>query len=72
MYRARVWYSPAELAAALGVERHSVHRWIRQGKVKAFKPSPTGKHMRITADEAQRVIRERLNEAARKWSEHGE
>ena len=42
------WYSVKEVAARFGVSCDSVRRWIKRGKLKAFKmPSLSSKRKRI-------------------------
>jgi len=42
------WYSPGEIARALGVERRTVTRWIRQGKLQAEHPHPNKRYAKVT------------------------
>lgn len=62
----RQWYQTGELARTLKVTRQAVGKWIREGKLQAFRPSPTGPHYRITAEEAERFIEWRLHQEARR------
>ena len=52
-----------ELAEYLRVESHAVLRWIKQGKIKAFK---FGKDWRISEEEFKFIISNGL----RKWLSH--
>ena len=43
-----------EVAEMLGVDRHTILRWIREGKVKAIR-LPSGRH-RIPESEVRKII----------------
>lgn len=65
MYRARKWWQPAEIASVLGVTKWAVNNWIRQGKLKATKPSPTGKHQRVWHEDFEAFVRQRMASGAK-------
>ena len=47
-------YSTSELAMLFKVNRVTIYRWIKQGKVKAYK---IGKHHKISVSEVVRLLR---------------
>jgi excisionase family DNA binding protein len=48
---ARRWYSPGEIARTVGVDRRTVTRWIREGKLQADRPHPHKRYAKVTAEQ---------------------
>lgn len=59
----RTAWTPAELAASLGIEYQTVLRWIHSGHVAAI---PVGDRYRIPESERLRLEKEAHDEAARR------
>lgn len=52
-------FSPKEVAEILGVDIYTVRRWLRDETMKGIKIGK-GKHWRVTYEELQRVLQERI------------
>ncbi|MBN1828941.1 MAG: helix-turn-helix domain-containing protein [Deltaproteobacteria bacterium] len=52
---AKIFYSTAEVSKFFGVNRVTVYRWAREGKIHAFE---IGKHLKIPAAEVDRLFKE--------------
>ncbi|KAF0123317.1 MAG: hypothetical protein FD151_332 [bacterium] len=50
-----LFYSTSEVADLFGVNRVTIYRWVKKGKVKAYK---IGKHIKIPVSEVERLRRE--------------
>lgn len=47
-------YSTSEVAVFFNVNRVTIYRWIKEGKIKAYK---IGKHYKISVSEVVRLLR---------------
>ncbi|RZB34950.1 MAG: hypothetical protein SRB1_00718 [Desulfobacteraceae bacterium Eth-SRB1] len=47
-------YSTSEVAVLFNVNRVTIYRWIKEGKIKAYK---IGKHYKISVSEVVRLLR---------------
>ena len=50
----KIFYKVSEVASAFGLTNFTIHRWIREHKLKAIK---LGGSVRIRAEEVERFIR---------------
>ncbi|RJP56392.1 MAG: DNA-binding protein [Deltaproteobacteria bacterium] len=50
-----LFYSTSEVADLFGINRVTIYRWVKEGKVKAYK---IGKHIKIPVSEVERLGRE--------------
>lgn len=64
MSRARVWWTPREIAKALGVTKWTVNYWIRQGLLKAIQP-PRTVGQRVTTQDFEAFVRARMAKEAK-------
>ncbi len=51
----RVFYSTSEVASLFRINRVTVYRWIKEGKIKAYS---IGKHLKVPLSEVERMLQE--------------
>jgi excisionase family DNA binding protein len=51
----RVFYSTSEVAALFRINRVTVYRWIKEGRIKAYS---IGKHLKVPLSEVERLLNE--------------
>lgn len=62
MSRARKWWTPREVAKALGVTKWTVNYWIRTGRLKAIKPDSA---YRVLTEDFEAFVRQRMAAGAK-------
>jgi excisionase family DNA binding protein len=59
----RNFYTPHEVAALEGAHVQTVRKWIKDGLLPAYR-APGGRAIRVPKDYAERIARDRPNDAA--------
>ncbi len=51
----KLFYSTSEVASLFRINRVTVYRWVKEGKVKAYS---IGKHLKVPLSEVERLLKE--------------
>lgn len=64
-----IYIKPREAAKRLGVTRHTIYRWIREGKLRSY--ATPGDRIMVSEDDIDGLFRERGNETKTNKKGHG-